>query len=145
MNKEHLKTGIGYSTASSALLGLCVALLVVIEKHESSESVVSLFLSSAALWLMLGLVFGFIGAVVIGAPLALVLEKVGLFKPFVLTAVGGVAGYILGGFAWVTREQNPYIQIMFAVYGLIGALAFWWGASSNKPSQPTRKKRARLL
>lgn len=137
MNKECLKTGIGYSTASSVLLGFGMALLVVVEKYESNESVLSLFLSSAALWLVLGLVFGFIGAVVIGAPLALALEKIGLFKPYVLPAVGGGAGYILGGFAWVTREQNPYIQIMFAIYGLVGAFAFWWGASSNKPSQPT--------
>ena len=135
MKGKSLTAGIGYCTASSLVLAIGMAVLVVVEKHAYSESVMSLFLSSLVLWAVLGVTFSFLGALIIGVPVVFLLDGVGLFNPYVLSLVGAAVGYGIGGMSWVSSEQNPYIQVMLGVYGVVGALAFWYGASSNNRLQ----------
>jgi hypothetical protein len=145
MERKSLESGVAFCAASSMLLGIVMAILVVIEKYSYTDSVVSLFFYSLLLWCTLGVISGFLGATLIGIPVSIVLNKLKIFHPFVFLIIGAVAGYFLGGIAWVTSNSNPYIQVMFVIYGSIGALAFWYGASSNKPPQPTPKNGAAEL
>jgi len=132
MSEISLSRGVGYCAMSSLLLAVGMAVLVVVEKWSYAESVFSLFLSSLLLWSVLGVIFSTLGAIIIGIPIATLLDRINLFKMYVLPIVGAVAGYYIGSMSWVSSTPNPYIQIMLAVYGAVGALAFWYGASSNK-------------
>jgi hypothetical protein len=135
MTRASITNGIGLCVASSLILAIGMAALVVFEKHSYSESVAGLFISSFLFWAFLGVIFSFVGALAIGTPVAILLEKIHLFHWYVVMPVGAAISYLIGGSGFMSSEQNPYIQVTFAVYGAIGALAFWYGASSNKRSQ----------
>lgn len=135
MTAISMRNGVVLCVASSFLLAVGMAVLVVVEKHAYVDSIVGEFFAAYILWAMLGGVFSLMGALVIGVPVGILLEKAGMFRWYIVVPIGAAVSYWFGGSGYISSQTNVYFQTAFAVYGGVGALAFWFGASFGEPSQ----------
>jgi len=127
-----MKHGVLLSVASSFPLGVGMAILVVVQKHAYMDSIAGGFFAALILWGILGGIFSLMGALVVGIPLGVFLEKARMFRWYVVVPIGAAVSYAFGISGFVVGQANTYVQITFAVYGGVGALAFWYGAVSAK-------------
>ncbi|MEJ2345794.1 MAG: hypothetical protein P8090_10360 [Gammaproteobacteria bacterium] len=131
-----MKNGVVLCVASSFLLAIGMAVLVVAEKHAYVSSVVGEFFAAFILWGVLGGVFLLIGALVIGVPVAILLKKVGMFRWYIAVPIGVLVSYWFGGTGFINRYLIAAVLLgPLAVFPamLIGESLLWIGA----PAVPT--------